>query len=240
MKLLVILYGIVGYLLSFTILTYFIFFVADIFVPKTISSGSNDNLYLAIIVDLFLILLWGIQHSIMARDYFKDFISKIVPTYLERTTYNIASFIILTILIHFWQPINNTVWRIENLFMIWVLWGVFIFGWLFSTYATFLTNHFDLFGLRHTYLHFIGKNYKEVEFKEVSLYRWIRHPMMLGLLISLWSIPTMSFGHILFSFSMTIYIIIGVHFEEKSTLKSIGENYRDYQKRTARFIPKVY
>lgn len=240
MRLLVMLYGTVSYLLFFVVFVYFIGFVGDIFLPITVSTEMevySDN---ALMINIGLILMWGVQHSVMARGWFKDMIVSVVPHHVERSTYVLVSDITLAIFMYYWQPMEGIVWQVEDSMTVTVLWSLFAFGWVLLFAATFLTNHFDLFGLRQTWLYFVKKTYTDVTFAEKLVYRWIRHPMMLGFMIAFWALPTMTVGHLVFSIGMSVYVLIGIHFEEKGLAKSLGPTYMDYQKRTSKIIPKVY
>ncbi|KAF3982582.1 MAG: hypothetical protein HFP78_01025 [Methylococcales symbiont of Hymedesmia sp. n. MRB-2018] len=240
MRLLVMLYGTVSYLLFFVVFVYFIGFVGDIFLPITVSTEMevySDN---ALMINIGLILMWGVQHSVMARGWFKDMIVSVVPHHIERSTYVLVSDITLAIFMYYWQPMEGIVWQVEDSMTVTVLWSLFAFGWVLLFAATFLTNHFDLFGLRQTWLYFVKKTYTDVTFAEKLVYRWIRHPMMLGFMIAFWALPTMTVGHLVFSIGMSVYVLIGIHFEEKGLAKSLGQTYMDYQKRTSKIIPKVY
>jgi len=240
MRALVMLYGVVSYFLFFAVFVYFMGFVGDVFVPKSISTEGGAYSPNALWVNIGLILLWGVQHSVMARGWFKEMISSVVPHHVERSTYVLASAIVLAVLMYYWQPMEGIIWQVENPMLVNVLWGLFGLGWALVFIATFLTDHFDLFGLRQTWLHFVKKTYTQVVFTEVLFYRWIRHPMMLGIFIAFWSLPTMTVSHLVFSIGMSIYVLVGIHFEEKGLQKAIGQTYVDYQLRTTKVIPKIY
>lgn len=240
MRILVMLYGVLSYLLFFATFVYFIAFVGDIFVPKTLSNGGVIEGANALLINIGLILLWGIQHSVMARGWFKDAIASLIPHHIERSTYVLASSIVLLVLMHFWQPMDAVIWQVDNPLYQQVLWTLFAIGWLMVLLSTFLTDHFDLFGLRQTWLYFVNKSYSSVNFTDRLIYRWIRHPMMLGLFFAFWAIPTMTSGHLVFSIGMSVYILIGIYFEEKSLIAEVGPAYQEYQSRTARIIPKIY
>ena len=240
MRTLVMLYGTASYLIFFGVFLYLIAFNAEVLVPKTLSSAADENVVIALLVNLALLLLWGVQHTVMARAWFKEKIAGIIPHHTERSTYVLASSVVLALLMYAWQPIEGAVWQVENLLLTYFLWGVFGLGWILVLISTFLTDHFDLFGLRHTWLHFIGKTYSSVGFTERLLYRWIRHPMMLGLLMAFWAVPSMSIGHLVFSIGMTVYTLLGIHFEEKGLAVALGADYVAYQQRTSRVIPKIY
>ncbi|MBV1880253.1 MAG: isoprenylcysteine carboxylmethyltransferase family protein [Pseudomonadales bacterium] len=234
------LYSIMSYLFFFAVFLYFMGFVGDLVVTKTLSAEVTVSALNALIVNIGLLLLWGVQHSVMARGWFKDMIEPVIPHYIERSTYVLVSGIVLAILMHFWQPMAGIIWQVENPTAINCIWGLFALGWIFVLLSTFLTDHFDLFGLRQSWLHFVKRTYTPVIFTEVLFYRWIRHPMMLGMFIVFWTIPTMTTGHLVFSIGMSIYILLGMHFEEKGLAKTLGKNYLDYQQRTSKVIPKVY
>ena len=240
MRAIVMLYSVVSYFLFFGTFVYFIGFVGDVFVPKSISSDVMTDATTALFINVGLMLMWGVQHSVMARSWFKEAIAHIVPHHTERSTYVLASAIVLAILMFYWQPMGGIIWQVSNPQVQQVLWSFFALGWVLIFVSTFLTDHFDLFGLRQGWLYFVKKTYTPVKFTEYLFYRWIRHPMMLGLLIAFWSIPTMTVGHLVFSIGMSIYVLVGIHFEEKGLAKEIGQNYQDYQQRTSKVIPKVY
>ena len=240
MRVLVMLYGIISYFIFFGVFVYFIGFVGDILVPISISSEVEEYSSSALLINISLMLLWGVQHSVMARGWFKDRIKNIVPHHIERSTYVLTSAIVLMVFMYYWQPMEGIIWQVENTIAVNILWVLFGLGWVLIFFATFLTDHFDLFGLRQSWLHFVKKVYTPVIFTEVLFYRWIRHPMMLGFLIAFWSLPTMTTGHLVFSIGMSVYVLIGIHFEEKGLEKSIGQTYVDYQQRTSKVIPKIF
>ena len=244
MRTIVMLYGLISYLLFFGVFLYLIAFNAEILVPKTLSSvGSTQAMMdpgVALLINIVLLLLWGIQHTVMARGWFKEAIVHVIPHHTERSTYVLASTVVLALLMYAWQPIEGVIWQVENTTLTYALWAAFGLGWVLVLISTFLTDHFDLFGLRQTWLHFIKKTYTSVGFTERLFYRWIRHPMMLGLLIAFWAVPTMSVSHLVFSLGMTVYILFGIYFEEKGLAATLGPEYVLYRQRTARVIPKLY
>ena len=240
MRALVMLYGVVCYFAFFVVFVYFMGFVGDVFVPVSISSEVETYSQNALMVNIGLMLMWGVQHSVMARGWFKEMIASVVPHHVERSTYCLASAIALGALMYYWQPMEGIIWQVNNPMTVNVLWGFFGLGWALIFVSTFLTNHFDLFGLRQPWLHFVKKAYTPVVFTELLFYRWIRDPMMLGLFIAFWSLPTMTVGHLVFSIGMSIYVLVGIHFEEKGLARELGQTYIDYQQRTTKVIPKVY
>jgi len=173
----------------------------------------------------------------MARPAFKRWWTKIVPTSIERSTYVIASNLCLIVLYIFWQPMTATVWHLDVLWAKALLWTVFGLGWAVVVYSTFLIDHFDLFGLRQVFAHWKGRSYAHPPFMVRSLYRLVRHPLMVGFIIAFWATPSMSAGHLLFAGMTTAYIIVAVHLEERDLVHFLGEQYKAYRKRMPRFVP---
>ena len=239
MRLFVLLYAVVSYFIFFGIFVYFGAFVADVFVPKSISVPAEYSAN-ALLINIGLLLMWGVQHSVMARGWFKEMISSVVPHHVERATYVLVSALTLAVLMLFWQPMEGIIWQVENELAQQVIWGLFGFGWVLVLLSTFLTDHFDLFGLRQGWLYFVKKTYTPVVFTKRFFYHWIRHPMMLGILIAFWSVPMMTLGHLVFSLGMTVYVVIGMYFEEKGLARELGETYTSYQQETKKIIPNVY
>jgi protein-S-isoprenylcysteine O-methyltransferase Ste14 len=174
----------------------------------------------------------------MARPSFKAWWNNHVPEYLERSHYVMISSLVMLALIVLWRPMGTVLWDFENEIIVNTLWSVFAFGWFLSTFSTFLTDHFDLFGLRQVYLYYVKKSYTDVTFSEHLLYKLVRHPMMLGMLIGFWVTPYMTLGHLVLAFGFSIYILIGIYFEERTLLKQLGEDYRDYRDRTPKLLPR--
>jgi methanethiol S-methyltransferase len=235
-------YGVACYLFFFAVFVYLIAFIADVpfapWVPKTVSHGAAPGGLGAVLVNIGLLALFGVQHSVMARSGFKRRIAALVPAHVERSTFVLASSLVLALAMWQWQGVApGALWRIEGAFAQVAMWSLFGFGWGVILIATFLTDHFDLFGLRQVYLHLARKTYTHVEFKTVFLYRWVRHPMMLGLLIALWAAPTMTYAHLLLSTVFTLYIFIGIHFEERSLLRALGPAYAQWREKTPMVLP---
>jgi len=230
-------YGLICYAMFLSVFLYLIAFLADAGVPKTVSSGLPGSAAAALAVDLALMALFGLQHSIMARRGFKRALTRLLPAAIERSTYVLATNVVLILLFVCWQPLPGMVWQARSPMLIKGLYLLGGLGWLLILLSTFLTNHFDLFGLRQIYLNLVRKTYTPVAFKEHFFYRWIRHPMMLGLLLGFWSAPSMSASHLLFSAGMSVYILIGIHFEEVGLQAELGDAYRNYRERTVRLLP---
>ncbi len=240
-RLFALLYGFGCYLFFFAVFLWFIVFVGDFVIPgvvaKTISHGAPAGGIGAAAWDIALLSLFGLQHSVMARAGFKAWWTRIVPSHVERSTYVLASAVVLAFAMWQWQPVAGVVWQVEAASASYLLWGAFGFGWALIFLATFLTDHFDLFGLRQVYLNFVRKTYTHVPFRTLFVYRYVRHPMMLGLLIAFWSVPTMTLGHLVFSVVFSLYVLIGVHFEERGLLKVMGPEYLNWRARTPMLVP---
>ncbi len=236
-KLIVLLYGISNYALGSAALVYLIAFLFNFYLPKTIDSGEAGNILLAVTINLFLITLFGLQHSIMARAKFKRWLTRYIPQAAERSTFMLATAIVVFSLCLLWQPLPEILWRAENNTLYNTLLAIGLSGWAIVFYATFLINHFDLFGLRQVWLYFTGKEYSHLPFQLSSLYKYVRHPIMTGVFIGIWFTPVMTTGHLLLSLGMSAYILIGVYHEEKDLINAFGDRYLNYIRSTARFFP---
>jgi protein-S-isoprenylcysteine O-methyltransferase Ste14 len=236
-KLLTFLYGALCYALFLVSFLYAVGFMAGIVVPTPIDGVARGTFWHSASIDLALLGLFAIQHSVMARPAFKAWWTTIVPKSVERSTYVLISSLLLLLLTTQWQPQPQSVWSVENPAARAVLSALFWSGWLLVLLSTFLINHFDLFGLRQVYLYLRGAPYRELPFVYASLYRIVRHPLMLGFLIAFWTTPRMSVGHLLFSVAVTGYILVGVWLEERDLVRAHGDAYREYQRSVAMFIP---
>lgn len=236
-KIFVLLYGITTYILGSAALVYLIAFLFNLYVPKSIDSGEAGNMTLAIIINLSLIALFGLQHSIMARPTFKKWLTNAIPKAAERSTFMLATAIVTFTLCIFWQPMTDIAWQAENNTLHNILLAIGLSGWAMVFYATFLINHFDLFGLRQVWLYFNDKKYTHLPFRLNSLYKYVRHPIMSGVFIGMWFTPVMTIGHLLLALGMSAYIFIGVYHEEKDLIKFFGDRYLKYIKSTAKFFP---
>jgi len=204
------LYGVLTYLLSFATLLYSIAFVGNLSVPKTIDTGASGPTPAAFAIDLLLIGVFALQHSVMARPAFKRAWTKLVPHSVERSTYVLLASVALLLLYWQWRPIAGVVWSVTNPTAVVVLQAIFWAGWGLVLLSTFLINHFELFGLQQVFARLRSRSLASPEFKTPSLYRWVRHPLYLGLLLAFWSTPTMTLGHLLFAVANTGYILIGI------------------------------
>jgi len=231
------LYGVVCYAAFFVTILYAIGFVGNFVVPKSIDTGAAGPVAAAIVVNVCLMALFAIQHTIMARPAFKEWWTKFIPKPIERSTFVLAASALLGLLFWQWHPIGGIVWQVDAPVARNVLTGVSLFGWFMVFYSSFLIDHFDLFGLRQVVLYLRGKEYTAPTFKKASLYKLVRHPLMLGFLIAFWSAPTMTHGHLLFSVVITVYIFFGIHMEERDLRRFHGTAYDAYREETSMILP---
>jgi methanethiol S-methyltransferase len=235
-------YGALSYAIFFVTFLYMIGFVGNVFVPKTIDSGSAADLAglgRALLINTVLLLLFGLQHSVMARPRFKAWWTRFVPPAIERSTYVLFSSVVLIAVFAFWQPIATPVWSVENAIGHTALIALYFAGYALVLYSSFLIDHFDLFGLRQVVLHFRNRDYSERNFKLPLLYRLIRHPLYVGWIATFWATPVMSAGHFLFALVMTAYILVAIPLEERDLSKLHGEPYRRWRDRTPAFVPQI-
>ncbi len=236
-KILVLLYGVISYLLFFGTFLYAFGFVGNLFVPKSIDGAPQVPLAQAILINASLLLLFALQHSIMARPAFKNWWTKIIPEPAERSTYVLLSSLCLILLVWQWQPMGGFIWRVEEPVAKTILTVLFITGWLIVLWSTFMINHFDLFGLRQVWLYFLGKKYEPLRFRIPFFYKYVRHPLYLGWLIAFWATPVMSAAHLLFAALTTGYILAAIKFEEKDLLTHFGDKYSNYKRLVPKIIP---
>lgn len=230
-------FGVICYLFFLGTILYAIGFVGNFYVPKTIDGDPQIPALKAILIDSALLLVFALQHSIMARPAFKRWWTGLIPEHLERSTYVLLSSVCLITTMYFWQPIGGVVWSVENDTVQILLRFTFIFGWTMVFVSTFLINHFDLFGLRQVWLHFQGKRYESLQFRQPAVYRLVRHPLYLGFLVAFWSTPLMTAAHLLFAILTTVYILTAIRFEERDLISIFGDKYREYKRTVPMIIP---
>lgn len=236
-KIFVFIFGLLSYLIFFATFLYWIGFMENIFVPKGIDAGISEPVFTAIIINLLLVLLFGIQHSVMGRGKFKKWLIRFVPKEAERSVYVLVSTLILIFLFWQWRPIDINIWNVENNTAQNIIYGFFVLGWIILLISTFLINHFELFGLQQIYTNLRNRPMKYPEFQMPLLYRIVRHPMMIGVIIAIWATPHMTAGHLMFSVLMTGYILIGTIYEEKDLVKNFGGKYIMYRNTVPKIIP---
>ena len=230
-------YGVISYVVFLASFLYAVGFVGNLVVPKAIDSNPSGQGAEAFLVNLLLLGLFAVQHSVMARPAFKDWWRKIVPKSVERSTFVLIASLLLLLLFWKWQPITSVVWTVEQSAGRSALNALFWLGWGMVLVSTFLINHFDLFGLRQVYLRLRGEEYTPVTFQKRTLYKFLRHPIMLGFLIAFWATPDMTQGHLLFSVATTGYIFVGIFLEERDLAAAHGREYEQYRREVSMIFP---
>lgn len=227
-------YGLVCYAVFFCTFLYAIWFV---FRMDAAPKEPVGPLATRILVDAGLLALFALQHSIMARQWFKKAWTRIIPDAAERSTYVLFASLALLILIRFWQPLLGPIWKVQNHLGVLVLQGLFAAGWLIVLASTFLIDHFELFGLKQVWCYFTGKQFTSKGFVTPGPYKFVRHPIYLGFIVAFWSAPTMTAGHLFFAIMTTAYILLAIQLEERDLSAIHGEQYRGYQKSVSMLTP---
>jgi methanethiol S-methyltransferase len=236
-RVIIFLYGLACYLVSVGTLLYAIGFLGNFVVTKSIDSGIEDPLGQSLLINVGLLGLFAVQHSVMARQWFKRAWTRIVPEPAERSTYVLGSSLLLLFLFWQWRPMSGIIWHASHSAGRFFLSVLFATGWLIALTTTFLINHFDLFGLRQIYLHLRGRKFTPIRFKTPGLYRCVRHPLYLGWLFAFWSTPTMTVGHVVFAVVMSGYILLAIKFEEKDLITFFGDAYWKYREHVPMILP---
>ena len=231
------LYGIVSYFVFFVTFLYAIGFVSGMAVPKTIDGGTVGPAMEAAIVNLILMSIFAVQHSVMARRQFKDWWTQFVPKSVERSTYVLFSSLALALLLWQWRPIPTVVWQIDDPQIAMAVTGISLLGWLIALTSTFLINHFELFGLHQVANNLAGRSMPAPRFRTPLYYKLVRHPLYIDFIIAFWVAPTMTIGHLLFAAVTTAYILVGILLEERDLIDLFGDDYRRYRERVSMLVP---
>jgi protein-S-isoprenylcysteine O-methyltransferase Ste14 len=237
MRVVFFIYGLAAYVLFVAAFLYAIGFVGNFYVPKGIDSGAVGPVGTSIAVNVALLLLFAVQHNIMARRWFKDWWTRYVPRPIERSTYVLLASLILFLLYWQWRPMPETVWHVDGALGRTVLWTLYFGGFAIALYSSCVIDHFELFGLKQVWMHLTGREPSSAAFSERSIYRWIRHPLMFGFILAFWSAPTMSQGRLLFAIVTTAWILVAIQIEERDLAHFLGEPYRQYRRRTPMLLP---
>jgi protein-S-isoprenylcysteine O-methyltransferase Ste14 len=235
------LFGILAYFLFFAAFLYLVAFAGDLpWIKVTVDRGGGAGpVPVAIAVDIALIALFGLQHSIMARRGFKAAWTRIIPQPVERSFYVLATSLVLVVLFLFWRPLPASIWTVTNPAGAWLLWGLFGLGWLIVLLSTFLINHFELFGLHQVWSHARGRPMPAPVFRQPAFYRLVRHPLYTGFFLAFWATPHMSGGHLLLALGLSAYILIAIRYEESDLVHLFGEDYEEYRRRIGMLIPRL-
>lgn len=237
-------YGLLCYVMFLATFGYAILFLGNWYVPKSVdvlpdslNSQLSTGTGMAILINVILLGVWAVPHTVMARPFFKKWWTTIVPAHLERSTYVLQANILLIVLYWQWRPMTGEIWSVENATLGAILTAISLAGWALAVYSTFLIDHFDLFGMRQVWLHLKGQEYSQRPFMERSAYKLVRHPLMLGYFLAFWATPTMTQGHLLFAAVTSAYILVAIQIEERDLVAALGDDYIKYRKRTAMLIP---
>lgn len=232
-------FAILAYAIFFATFLYLIAFVGDLSIaPRTVDVGPDSPLAVAVVIDAALIALFGLQHSVMARQGFKRWWTRLVPWAVERSVYVLMASLALIILMSLWRPIDTIVWNVGDPLVSDLIWVVFWLGWGMVLLSTFLINHFELFGLQQAWFHARGREASRPEFRQPLFYRWIRHPLYLGFFMAFWAAPEMTAGHLLLAGGMSVFMLIAIQYEEKDLVALFGRDYEDYRQRAGMLLPR--
>lgn len=231
-------YGIICYVVFFATFLYAIGFIGNLIVPKSIDSVPTVSLGTALFINALLLAVFAVQHSVMARPFFKRAWTRIVPEAVERSTYVLFSSLALILLFALWQPMGGIIWDLQGSAARMAIHIAYAFGWALVLYSTFAIDHFDLFGLRQVWCYARGVAFVPTTFRQPWLYRVVRHPLYVGWFFVFWATPTMTVAHLFFAIATTVYTLIAIQFEERD-LEDMHPEYVDYRKRVPALIPSI-
>ncbi|HET6976944.1 MAG TPA: isoprenylcysteine carboxylmethyltransferase family protein [Pyrinomonadaceae bacterium] len=232
-------YGVLSYVIFLGTFLYAIGFIGNFGVPSTLDGPASGSLGISLAIDVGLLTLFAVQHSFMARKWFKEWWTKIVPKPIERATYVLFSSLALILLFVLWRPLGGVVWSVEDPIGRLALRGLFAFGWGLLLYSTYLINHMDLFGLGQVWRNLKGQPEGETRFVTPGPYRLVRHPLYVGWLFAFWMTPQMTLAHLLFSVATTAYILLAIRFEERDLVREFGDTYEDYRRNVPMLVPSL-
>ena len=233
-------YGAVSYSLFLVVFVYAMWFVADVVVPRSVDRAIDAPVWQAVVIDLGLLTVFAVQHSVMARPAFKRWWTRFIPTAIERSTYVLFASLALALVFWQWREIDTTVWQVDFAPAAVALDALATVGWMTVLASTFMIDHFELFGVRQVVLAWQSKAHAEKGFRTVLLYRLVRHPLMLGFLVAFWATPTMTAGHLLFSLTTTAYILVALRLEERDLIAALGDQYRTYRENVPMLVPRLW
>ena len=233
------LFSLVAYAIFFATFLYLIAFVGDLSIAaQTVDRGTEAPLATAVLIDVALIALFGLQHSVMARQGFKRAWTRMVPEHLERSTYVLAASAALIVMFLLWRPIPDVVWDVRGTALELPLWVLFAAGWLIVLLSTFLINHFELFGLQQAWFHMREREAQPHQLRQPFFYRWVAHPLYAGFFLAFWATPKMTLGHLLFAAGMSVYILIAIRYEERDLKGLFGKDYEEYRSGVGMLTPR--
>lgn len=232
-------FAMVAYAIFFATFVYLIGFVGNLVVPLSVDQGAQAGLGAALIGNLALIALFGIQHSVMARQWFKRAWTRIVPQAAERSMYVLFASLALIILFVGWRPVGHVVWDLSGTLAGWAMWALFALGWAIVLLTTFLLNHFELFGLQQAWFNLRGRVAAAPELRQPLFYRWVAHPLYSGFFLAFWATPRMTLGHLLLAAGMSTYMLIAIRYEERDLVELFGDDYRSYRRGVGMLAPRL-